>query len=70
MAQSPGDDRAAQYGSVSLCSCRRSKLRLEKVEGNATASHLLHTLIAEGIISNNYLGVGVNHHSHRTKMSC
>lgn len=38
---------------------RRSKLRLEKVEDTAAASHLLHTLTAQGIISNNYLGAGI-----------
>lgn len=38
---------------------RRSKLRFEKVEDTAAASHLLHTLTAQGIISNNDLGAGV-----------
>lgn len=38
---------------------RKSKLRLEKVEDTAVASHLLHTLTAQGITSHNYLGAGV-----------
>lgn len=38
---------------------RRSKLRLEKVEDTVAAFHFLHTLTAQGVRSNNYLGTGV-----------
>lgn len=53
-----GADMAALWAQYAYFKCR-SKLRLEKVEDTAAASHLLHILRAQGILSNNYLGAGV-----------
>lgn len=46
--------------NVLLFKCRRSELRLERVEGTALASRLRRILTVQGIISNHCLGTGVN----------
>lgn len=54
-----GSWHGCSMGSIYAYFKCRNKLRLEKVEDTASASHLLHILRAQGIISNNYLGAGV-----------
>lgn len=58
MAWALGADMAALWAQYAFFQCR-SKLRLEKVEDTAAASHSLHILRAQGVISNNYFGAGV-----------